>query len=90
MQRRESFLMQPNNGCWSYEGANIALAKLQEKCNVKATATFVRILGDRGLEEDYLLEGEEEDIDQLISEFQEWAEQFTEEGERENASIFLF
>jgi len=77
MEREVEFLMSPDDGEWSYEGALKALKKLSKRFKVKAE--FKEVLGDLGfgLEETYVLFGTEEDIDALVDVFEEWARQFS-------------
>ena len=77
MEREVEFLMNPDDGEWSYEGALKALKKLSKRYGVKAE--FDKELGDFGfgLEETYVLSGTKEDIDALIDDFEEWAKQFS-------------
>ena len=75
-----SFVMVPGNLCqgtWTYEGALKALDKLSERYAVKAE--FYKGLGNLGfgLEEEYILTGNRDDITCLIDDFEEWARQFS-------------
>ena len=77
MKREVEFLMNPDNGAWSYEGANKALKKLAQKFDVVISSILSQRDWGLGLEETYLLSGNETDINALIEEFEEWAEQLS-------------
>jgi len=78
MKREVEFLMNPDNGAWSYEGANKALKKLAQKFDVVISPVLSQKDWGFGLEETYLLSSENEaDINALIEEFEEWAKQLS-------------
>ena len=77
MEREVDFLMMPDDEAWSYEAALRALWILSKKYGVKTE--FERELGDLGygLEERWYLKGNREDINALIEDFEEEAEQLS-------------
>ena len=78
VERRVTFLMDPDSGDWSYAGANKALEKLSQKFEVEINSEILSH-GDfgHGLEETYALAGREADINALVDEFEEWAIQLS-------------
>ena len=85
VERRVTFLMDPDSGDWSYAGANKALEKLSQKFEVEINSEILSH-GDfgHGLEETYALAGREADINALVDEFEEWATELSVSEEEIN------
>ena len=79
----EYILTNPDSEIYSEQGLERAIKALEENYNVHFEATPLKKRDSGfGAEMVYIISGEKEDIDFVLSELQEWASQFTEDNDR--------
>ncbi len=76
----EYILIDPDSEAWSKEGMGIAIKALEEMYDVHfESEPLKRRDHGFGAEMAYIISGEKNDVDFVLSEIEEWASQFTED-----------